>query len=315
MKKILFPLIGILFFIIGLFLSYGLVFGNNLVPAKTAQLVGTLGEDIYLDDAQLNSLIVVYKADGYLGNFSVSSTCPIKSEYLEEYKGLSFFRVTYIDPNCLSGNIILSSGGNTLQSSLKSLPLSTKISQLEDYMDTNSNTLKSLQLALMSQVNTYAAYRNAQTDWNIENIKYIFGKRIYTEAQLKLDMIDRILAARSEKYLVPVEGREIDLSAARVPNAGRPYRAEYTDGIHHGWDIPGPEGDSAIALDDGIVVRVVRGFEWSDFSNIVYGDNLSEEQELKNLDILRGNQVWIKTMKGDVAFYSHLSSIPENITE
>lgn len=60
---------------------------------------------------------------------------------------------------------------------------------------------------------------------------------------------------------------------------------------------------------------MVRGFEWSDFSNIVYGDNLSEEQELKNLDILRGNQVWIKTMKGDVAFYSHLSSIPENITE
>lgn len=132
-------------------------------------------------------------------------------------------------------------------------------------MDTNSNTLKSLQLALMSQVNTYAAYRNAQTDWNIENIKYIFGKRIYTEAQLKLDMIDRILAARSEKYLVPVEGREIDLSAARVPNAGRPYRAEYTDGIHHGWDIPGPEGDSAIALDDGIVV------EWcEDLSGVIF---------------------------------------------
>jgi hypothetical protein len=32
-------------------------------------------------------------------------------------------------------------------------------------------------------------------------------------------------------------------------------------------------------------------------------------QELKNLDVLRGKQVWLKTLKGDVVFYSHLAEV------
>jgi len=39
------------------------------------------------------------------------------------------------------------------------------------------------------------------------------------------------------------------------------------------------------------------GFVAEDFGKIVYGDALSYEQELENLDILRGNQVWHKTLK------------------
>jgi len=70
-----------------------------------------------------------------------------------------------------------------------------------------------------------------------------------------------------------------------------------------------------VALDDGIIVRVVNDFDASDLSRIIYGENLSEEQKLKNLDLLRGKQVWLKTMKGEVVFYSHLDTIPSSITE
>ena len=38
-------------------------------------------------------------------------------------------------------------------------------------------------------------------------------------------------------------------------------------------------------------------------------------QKLKNLDILRGKQVWLKTMKGEVVFYSHLDIIPSDLSE
>ncbi len=37
-------------------------------------------------------------------------------------------------------------------------------------------------------------------------------------------------------------------------------------------------------------------------------------QKLKNLDVLRGNQVWLKTMKGDVVFYSHLNDVSGDIS-
>lgn len=62
-------------------------------------------------------------------------------------------------------------------------------------------------------------------------------------------------------------------------------------------------------------MRIVDSFTDADFNRIVYGENLSEMQELKNLDILRGKQVWLKTMKGDVVFYSHLDSIAANLQE
>ncbi|MDQ7022527.1 MAG: M23 family metallopeptidase [Candidatus Gracilibacteria bacterium] len=42
---------------------------------------------------------------------------------------------------------------------------------------------------------------------------------------------------------------------------------------------------------------------------------VSYTQKLRNLDILRGKQVWVKTSKGDVVFYSHLTDIYKNIIE
>ena len=70
-----------------------------------------------------------------------------------------------------------------------------------------------------------------------------------------------------------------------------------------------------MALDDAVVVRIVPTFEDADFARVVYGENLSDEQKTKNLDILRGKQVWIKTMKGEVVIYAHLDALSPEITE
>ena len=100
-----------------------------------------------------------------------------------------------------------------------------------------------------------------------------------------------------------------------IPNAGRPYRKHYTDWIHHWWDIMAPRGTMTSAIDDGIIIRVVRDFSYEDISKIVKNWKISYEQKLRNLDILRWNQVWLKTTKWDVMFYSHLWKIEDNIVE
>jgi len=51
-----------------------------------------------------------------------------------------------------------------------------------------------------------------------------------------------------------------------------------------------------IAIDDGIILRVVDGFLFEDLQKIKR-ENLSHLDKLVNLDILRGNQVWLKTNK------------------
>lgn len=66
------------------------------------------------------------------------------------------------------------------------------------------------------------------------------------------------------------------------------------------------------AVANGVVVRVESGFSWKDFDRVMPTPT-TEDDRLKNLDIYRGNQVWLKTADGNVTFYSHLESIAPGI--
>jgi hypothetical protein len=101
----------------------------------------------------------------------------------------------------------------------------------------------------------------------------------------------------------------------KIPNARRPYRADTTDWIHHSWDIDTPSWETVVALDDWIVIRIVNTWKESDLHNIINEENLSDEQKERNLDILRGNQVWIKTMKWELVMYAHLDTVNTSIKE
>ena len=115
--------------------------------------------------------------------------------------------------------------------------------------------------------------------------------------------------------MVPLAGHKLPTISAKVPNSWRGYRADYTDGIHHWWDIDWNFWEQILAIDDWIIVRVVNDFRFDDLNEIKRWENLSYEDKIKNLDILRWNQVWLKTMKWDVIFYSHFNDILENIKE
>jgi hypothetical protein len=73
--------------------------------------------------------------------------------------------------------------------------------------------------------------------------------------------------------------------------------------------VDAPIGDIAQAMEDGVIVRIVDNFSWSDFDRIKRGKNLSYGAKTENLDILRGNQVWLKMTDGNVVFYAHLRNI------
>ena len=148
----------------------------------------------------------------------------------------------------------------------------------------------------------------------LESFVFSSNKRQYDEDVYKRDFLKSILERREYKYIVPVAGHELPTANSKVPNAPRPYRKDVTDGIHHSWDIEAPQGVNVIALDDGIILRIVDTWTWNTLSNI-RKDTPNDVDKAHNLDIYRGNQVWLKTMKGEVVMYAHLDKIMDGLKE
>jgi murein DD-endopeptidase MepM/ murein hydrolase activator NlpD len=124
-----------------------------------------------------------------------------------------------------------------------------------------------------------------------------------------------IISKREQKYSSPVKWVSVPTKSNRLPNTWRPYRASYTNGVHEGWDFYADFWTPVQAIDYWVVVRVVKDFGFSDLDRIKETWDLTPLDKLWNLDILRGNQVWVKTMKWDVVFYAHLNEIYDNIKE
>lgn len=296
--------------------SYGLVFWNTLVFSGQIQFLGSASSSVYTDIPHLATNVMVFQSDFDISQARIVSSCAISSRYLEKVKDISFFEVDFSqDQKCKNGNIVLELDGKKLPDSLWSLDLKNSISQLTSYTDYPSSMLEDLSKKLEIEQKKYAIYKNYKKQDIARYYRYLQGQRKFHEAVEQKNMIDMILTGREQKYASPVPGRNVAEKFTKIPNSARPYRENYTDGIHHGWDIDAPIGTEVAALDDGVIVRVVRDFSQSDFSRIVYSEKLTDEQKLKNLDILRGKQVWLKTLKGEVVFYSHLDSIPLNIQE
>lgn len=127
------------------------------------------------------------------------------------------------------------------------------------------------------------------------------------------DTIDDILRARDAKFTLPIKGAKLPTQASHLPNSPRPFRAESTDGVHHGFDFYTSEWTPVQAIEDGTIIHVKRDFSWNEMNHLHTGDSELEEQE--NLDVYRGNTVYLKTRSGHVAIYAHLQKIPDNIQE
>jgi len=313
MKKYIFLFIA---FLVGLIWGYGLVFWMNFSFEPEVTFGTTIGWEIILWDEDLSRQVVVFKSTWNIASgYEVSSLCNTSSRYLDNYKNLYFFEIFYLDELCQSSSVVLKKWDILYPQSTWNVVLSEQNNIFDSYLDHSNTDLLSMQKEYTNTISETAIYKNFNSDEIVKYLSFALWQRRYREAFFHNTLISEILTGRESKYLNPVPTRTFSNHATKIPNSWRPYRATYTDGIHHGWDIDGQIGDKIIALDDGLIVRVVRGFDNTrDFDRIIYG-SLNDDQQAKNLDVLRGNQVWLKTMKGDVVFYSHLDTIPENIVE
>ncbi len=123
--------------------------------------------------------------------------------------------------------------------------------------------------------------------------------------------ISLILETRKVKFSLPIPGIPLPNNNSHLPNAPRPFRAQKTDGVHHGWDFYVQEGTLVHAIEDGMIIHTKRDFSWEEMNHLHPGDSDLEEQE--NLDVYRGNTVYLKTLSGHVAIYAHLSDIPSEL--
>jgi len=294
--------------------AYSFVSGGNLVFNPEVRFVTSGWDTLYLEEDTDAKTLLVYASNFDISNAQINSLCDINSVYLDSYKNLYFFEVDYSsDLDCNNGNVVLQLWEEIYGNTVHTLNVIKGSVIFDRYLDYSDSHLQDMQDELQYKLDTNSIFKNYNNTNIVQNFRYYKGKNLFNNARLNMDMIELILEGRQEKYLNPVPGRSFSDAHTKLPNSGRPYRAAYTTGIHKWFDIDGEIWDIAVALDTGMVVRVVDSFDNSDFSRIVYWDNLSADQKLKNLDILRWNQVWIKTLKWDVVFYSHLDTIDQQM--
>lgn len=282
----------IISFFLALWLSYGLVLA--WVWEKEDDFYSS-STNIFLDSKDLNKNQIFIKSNSDSEQFFISWDCKAQWKLVEKKSNLYTYDLIINDKNCAKKDISV-------------------------YIKKENKNIKTFKFYIFREYKLYSLFLDFKNEYLEKIQKTLLKKdlkklknRTLEEKKYLYNFIKNILEKRKEKYKIPVLWAELPSRFTKMPNSPRPYRSAYTDNFHHWWDFDSEKWAMVVALDDGIIVRIVKGFKFSDLDKIDYSKKLSYEQRLENLDILRWNQVWLKTMKGDVAFYSHLDSILENV--
>ncbi len=306
LKKIL----GILVLIIWFF-GFWVVY-SNYIKTYDAKIVWILSKKIYLDSSNLNSTVIALSSQDDISKNVFSWFCDSTTNFLYEKENIYFFSLLIKDKNCTNWNFyFLDNKSQKIAWTLIKFDLLSNYKIYDKFLDYKTAYLEKTLKDYKSVLEKLSDYKTYQV-LNI-NLDVVKNSRLYAEANYNNNVIENILQKRKQKYSIPVEGFLLPTKKTKLPNSSRPYRAGYTDWIHNWWDIDAKYWTPVQSIDDAVVVKIVNGFKFSDISKVNMWENLSYEDKIKNLDILRWNQIWLKTMKWDVIFYAHLSKLDENL--
>lgn len=263
-------------------------------------------------DSKLGNTILLVSAPSSAEDIHIVTDCTHNESVLYKTGWLNN-STTYVlefdfPTTCDSSVIQIGDSNGIFTDTIFRLPL-TSISQITDtFMNTDSNKLLSIMRASSPIVDSGTGTTVT------EKMKHIQALYQNLSTTLKSHFASEVLHDREDtKYISPVAWYTLPTQNDRIPGSGRPYRKDTTDGIHHGWDIMAPYGTPVRALSKGKVIRVVNNWTWSEFATMGKWP-FSDDDKLRNLDIFRGNQIWLQSMDGNVVFYSHLSKISPTIT-
>ncbi len=296
-----------------IWLSFFTVFSANFFNWST-NLVYKLSNNIYINSNDLNKTLLIYESSLDLSNAKFKSSCNTETNLLNKKNNLFLFELIVNDPNCNDNSFILKSNiWNHSKVSFDLVSDSSLYNVLIDYWTHDLINLSNVINQFIVKYNIYLNFKKSPID---DEYNYNWKKRIYKELVYRWNFIKNLIEKRNVKYLIPIVWKDLPTSnTSKMPNSLRPYRAKITDWIHHSWDIDAPFWEEVISLDDAIIIRIVRNWESSDLKNIRKWEKLSAEDKMRNLDIYRWNQVWIKTMKWELVMYAHLDKILEWLKE
>lgn len=303
-KKVFF-----LFILICLPFWYAIV-NSDFYKSIDVKVFDVMSENIYLNSSDLNSTIIAFQSKTDLSNFKIQSSCNIESNFLEWKQDYYFFSLKVKDNDCSNSNFYLKNNNKIFTNTLFSLNLIKDYDLLNLYTDYNNLYLQNFTKKTSETKEKFKIFSTYEWDFNYDFLK---KKRYFYELDHKEKLINNIILKRESKYEIPVEWHKLPTLKTKLPNSPRPYRAEYTDWIHEWWDIDAPFWTEVVALDDWIIVNVINGFKYSDLDSLKLWKSLTYEDKIINLNTLRWNQVWVKTMKWDVVFYWHLNEIYDDV--
>lgn len=288
---------------------YSLVFAWN-----STNIDFVSSNNIFLDSLTLNKTRVIIRSRENIEDIKVSWDCSVSSRFINKNTNIYAFDLSFLDKNCNlnSINVLFQKWDINLNLNLN---IYSRLRLYNDFLDFSDDRISRQVLDLQKWINILSKDYKTYNPWINKNVyDFTRSNRRLLELEYMNHFLEDILNKRLEKYSIPVKNGEMTTVASKLPNAWRPYRADYTDWIHEWWDFDTKFWDKVYSLDHWVVIRIVDNFKWEDFNRIVRWNSLSELQKMRNLDILRWNQVWIKTMKWDVAFYSHLDEVFSNLS-
>jgi len=292
-----------------LFVGGAIAFATNTATPKVS-LVDSLTDTLFIGSSSLSATTLSFSSNVDLSQALLLSSCDISSKLFSRELNIYTFVLRYNSPDCSSDFISLQdSDWNVIPNSQNKINVYSDFDLYDRFVDYSSPDLTKIWHSLQTKMSKTKIFAN-QSQWTGQSKFDFYAKKIrHYQYQYNADIIANILAYREHKYVVPVYGKEIAQKESKLPNALRLYRAEYTDVIHHGWDVDAELWSQTIAVDNGVIIRVVYWFTRADFARLKISDGLTTVDKKNNLDVLRWNQVWLKTMKWDVVFYSHLDAI------
>ena len=303
-KLIIWSLILVIIF--GAIISYSLVFAWNNI-----KIIFLLSDKIYTNSSKLKKTMIVFKSNYDISNYKIKSNCDVFSNLKYKKWNKYLFELKIFENKCNWKNfkLISDNGKEKINFNLK---LINEYDLYSNFIDIKSNYLLDINKKINKKIEKNSKFIKYNEKIEKNYFSFLKKNRKLNEFIYNKNLIENILEKRWEKYLVPILWYSLPTLYHKIPNSKRPYRNRYTDWIHHWWDIDSKFWEKIIALDDWIIVNVISNFGFNDL-NKVKNKNLTYNDKIYNLDILRWNQIWLKTMKWDVVLYSHLNDIFSNI--
>ena len=124
-------------------------------------MVAQTSPSVFLDSDKLNNVVLVFRSNQNLKDHILNSSCETETEYIDNYKSLYFFNVTYLDPNCSNLNLILKKDETILVDTLFTINLvntSTLFDFLVDYPDSHLEEVNKLYARDIQKNSIFANY-------------------------------------------------------------------------------------------------------------------------------------------------------------